>query len=245
MYTDFAKAYDTLMQDVDYEKWAENYKNLISLALVQGNKCLECASGSGKITIPLKKMGLNMTGSDLSEDMLLKAQENARKEGVFIPFVKMDMCNIKVPSKVDVVLSTCDGVNYLLTKKKLNEFFASAFSALKKKGVLLFDLSTPHKLMNVLGNDTRTYVDENYAYIWNNKKNVRTQTVQMALTIFVKDKAQYERIEEVQTQRAFTREELKEGLLKAGFENIRFFSNMTQNSAREKDMRWHVLAKKP
>ena len=89
-YTALADLYDGFMDDVDYGTWSR----YIALVLERGGfprtaSILECGCGTGNITIPLKKAGFNITGTDVSEAMLTVAAEKARKSGLFfcgVPF---------------------------------------------------------------------------------------------------------------------------------------------------------------
>ena len=154
MYTAFAQVYDALME-VDYAAWAQYYHELMKRAGVkEKGKCVECACGTGGLTLPLRKLGWQMTGMDLSEEMLARAMEKARAAGMMIPFVCQDMCALSVPTRVHCVLATCDGVNYLTEPEKVQQFFQAAYAALRPGGALVFDVSTPEKLQNTLGNNT-------------------------------------------------------------------------------------------
>ena len=247
MYTNFARIYDQLMQDVDYEAWARHYHALLKGCGVQkGARCVECACGTGSLTIPLRKKGLNMTGTDLSEDMLEIAMDKARKAGVMIPFICQDMRNLSLPRRADAVLCTCDGVNYLLTQEDLGQFLTAAANALKIGGVLIFDLSTPHKLRYTLGSNMLNRCDEDYAYLWDNQWDDSTKTVSMLLTLFTRDPGEekFSRTQEMQTQRAWEMDELKTALENAGFENITFAGGMDLRKPGAADERWHVIAVK-
>ena len=79
MYTAFASVYDRLMADVDYQGWAKHYHELMQRYGVPRGKICECACGTGSITIQLSKMGYQLTGVDLSPDMLFEASQKARK----------------------------------------------------------------------------------------------------------------------------------------------------------------------
>ena len=46
MYQAFAELYDELMNDVDYESWAEYYTRLLSVYGIRGGKICECACGT-------------------------------------------------------------------------------------------------------------------------------------------------------------------------------------------------------
>ena len=56
-----------------------------------GEHVLELACGSGRLTIPLAKEGVNITGVDISEDMLALAKLKASRDEVNIRFIQGDM----------------------------------------------------------------------------------------------------------------------------------------------------------
>ena len=247
MYTAFARVYDALMDTVDYPAWAAHYLRLMAeCGVPEKAKCVECACGTGNLTIPFKKSGLQITGMDLSEDMLAAAMEKARAAGLTLPFVRQDMRVLSVPRRVDCVLATCDGVNYLTEPAGAQAFFSAAYAALRPGGALIFDVSTPFKLSQTLGNHTLYSDDESISYIWRNAYDEKKACVTLTLSLFVRraDGA-YDRLEERQTQRAHTRAELKKWLVDAGFESIRFFGRLRLSPPRAQDDRWHVAALKP
>ena len=244
MYTAFARVYDALMAQVDYAAWSAHYDRLLKACGVPaGGKIVECACGTGSLTIPLRRMGWRMTGVDLSEDMLAAAMEKARAAGLTIPFIRQDMQRLAVPGRADGVLATCDGVNYLNTPDKARAFFAAAHAALKPGGALVFDLSTPEKLKNTLGNHTLFSDDEEIAYIWRNAWDEQTVCVTLSLTIFRRraDGA-YDRLEERQVQRAHSRAEIRAWLREAGFEQVHMYGRQRLSPPRQGDDRWHVTA---
>jgi len=247
MYTAFATVYDGLMATVDYAAWAEHYRQLMNLCQVPAQgKCVECACGTGNLTLPFRRMGLQITGVDLSGEMLARAMEKARAAGLTVPFVRQDMCALSVPRRVDCVLATCDGVNYLASPDKARAFFQAAYAALKPGGALIFDVSTPDKLKNTLGNNTLFSDDDAVSYIWRNAWNEKTACVTLGLSLFVRraDGA-YDRLEEKQVQRAHSRPELRQWLGEAGFQQIQFYGRLRMTPPRTGDDRWHVTARKP
>ena len=246
MYTDFAQVYDQLMDNVDYESWADLYRGLLWSYQVQGGKICECACGTGGLTIPLAKRGFQMTGVDLSQEMLWLAAQKARKMGLGIPFVQQDMRQLHLHRQMDAVLATCDGVNYLLTDEDVSAFFRAAWAALRPGGVLAFDVSTPWKLENVLGNELICEDREDVTYIWQNSYSRRSATVEMNLCFFLREKdGRYRRIDETQKQKAHTAESLTALLQSCGFTDVRLFGNSRLEPPREKEQRWHFAARKP
>ena len=247
MYQSFAQVYDALMAQVDYAAWAGHYDTLMQLCQVKkGARCVECACGTGSITLPLRKMGYQMTGVDLSGEMLAIAMEKARSQGLGVPFIRQDMCSLSLPRKTECILATCDGVNYLTQPAQVQKFFAAAFDGLKTGGALIFDISSEYKLKNTLGNNTLTCDEEEFAYIWHNRFNEKNACVDISLSIFRKraDGA-FDRLEEAQTQRAHTIAELRGWLEAAGFVQVQVFGNRRLTAPRQNDERLHFCARKP
>ena len=102
-YSAFAAGYDRMMGDVDYDGWAKYLDGLLREA--GARLVLECACGTGSLTIRLGKMGYSMIGSDLSEDMLMVARQKALDAGLrMLPFVCQDMRNVALHKPVDAVI---------------------------------------------------------------------------------------------------------------------------------------------
>jgi len=246
MYAAFASVYDRLMADVDYQAWAAFYHALMErYGLARGKVC-ECACGTGSLTIPLAKLGYQMTGVDLSADMLFEAAQKARKEGIGIPFVKQDMRQLNLHRQMDAVLCTNDGINYLKNSEELVQFFTRAWETLKEGGVLMMDLSTPYKLENVLGDHFIGDETEDIAYLWQNRYHPQQKYVELNLAIFVRQQDEsYTRIGEYQKQYVHESAEIFDLLKTVGFERIGLFGDKRMEAPREKENRWFITARKP
>jgi len=232
------------MADVDYTAWAAFYRELLRLGGVETGAVCECACGTGSLTIPLFKT-YDMTGADLSADMLAVAQDKARQKGLSIPFVLMDMRKLTLHRPQDAVLCTCDGVNYLESEQDVSAFFAAAHRALKPHGTLVFDLSTPYKLKTILGNRTHGEDEKDIAYLWINRFDEKRCRVQMRLVIFKRGQdGRYSRITEEQTQYGYTLGRLEALLEAAGFTDIRAYGDKTLSAPGADETRWHIAARK-
>ena len=243
MYQAFAELYDELMNDVDYEGWADHYARLLSIYGVREGKICECACGTGGLTIPLFRRGFQVTGADVSQEMLWQAAQKSRKQGASIPFVRQDMRALNLHRPVDAVLATCDGVNYLLTEEDLLSFFRAAHRSVRPGGAFVFDVSTPHKLKDILCSGLFGEDREEITYIWQNTWHEKRQTVELDLTFFVREEdGKYRRIDERQHQRAWDQQTLKETLWHAGFRAVSLYGDYTMNAATDENQRWHVAA---
>lgn len=241
-YSGFARVYDKLMAEVDYDAWADYLFRLM------GNKrqsVADCACGTGQISIRLAKLGCDVTGIDISEDMLRVAGENARQKGVRLPFIRQDIKRLSLHKPVDVIVCACDGVNYLTTKDSVEKFFKSAYKALKPGGKLLFDISSRHKLEVILGNNTFAENLDDCAYIWENAYDAASRLSEMDLTIFKQQGRLFERSSERHVQRAHSQTELENWLIKTGFGDIRVYEPFTMNAANNTSARLQFAAAKP
>lgn len=246
MYNAFASVYDRLMADVDYQAWARFYHTLMEHYGIPRGKVCECACGTGSITLPLSRMGYQMTGVDLSPDMLFEASQKARKSGAMIPFVKQDMRSLRLHRQMDAVLCTNDGLNYLKDAAELTDFFRAAYLAVREGGGLFVDLSTPYKLEHVLGDHFIGDETEDIAYLWQNRFNRAQGYVDLNLAIFVRQQEEtYLRIGEHQRQYAHSAQQLV-GLMEAvGFTDIRIFGDKKTQPPTPQELRWFIAARKP
>lgn len=244
MYTDLASVYDALMQDVDYDGWSDYLYRLMLNAPAPVLNVLEFGCGTGAVTTRLAKKGLNVTAVDLSEEMLCVADEKAAQENLGIRFLLGDMSDFVIHDTFDAVISACDSVNYLRDLNALAGFFSGAYDALHPGGLLLFDMSTAHKLKKTIGENTFVYNLDDVFCVWENTQN--QTSVVYDLTFFVKEAdGRYARFEESQEQFIFSQKDVYQLLRRCGFKNIRFYAFGTFLAGSEECERLQICAQKP
>jgi SAM-dependent methyltransferase len=239
-YGRFAALYDQLMRGVDYDAWAGYIQAFLP---VSNLNIVDCACGTGALTLRLARAGHAVTGVDCSPDMLNIAAQKAREAGLRLPFICQDMRRLTLHRPADAIVCACDGVNYLVQPGALEEFFTAAYAALTPGGLLLFDISSRYKLQTVLGGNTFTQEDADCAYIWHNRYDAAKARCHMDLTFFVKDAASglYERFEEAHLQRAYAQDEIETALQGAGF-TFKVYDAFTQNPPKQHGERLQFVA---
>ena len=87
--------------------------NLIKKNLNKNIKVLDIGTGSGCISIALKKEipGLDITAVDISEDALVVAKNNALENNCEINFIKSDLFN-NIGDKYDLIISNPPYISY-------------------------------------------------------------------------------------------------------------------------------------
>ena len=241
-YTGLAKVYDTLMQDVPYEVWAQYLQGFLQRRGLTCASIADCACGTGEISLRLAELGHRITGIDRSEAMLFEAGEKARQRRLTIPFVQQDMKKFRLHRKMDAIVCACDGINYLLSGAEVRAFLSCAHAALKPGGLLLFDVSSRYKLNHVLGCNTFGEAEEDCAYLWKNSYDPASRLCEMLLTGFVKKGALYERFDERHLQRGHSVRELCAWLEATGFGDIQAYEAFTLHAPGQESERIQFAA---
>lgn len=209
-YSVLAKYYDKFTQnDCDYVSWSQY---LYAVATKHGAKeVVDVACGTGKMTELLLERGLKVIGVDASEEMLTVARSKCKTT-----FVKQDMKKLSLPHEADMAVCVNDGVNYL-KPSDLAAFFQCVATSLKRGAPFVFDVSSPHKLRNVIGNNVFYLDGEGETLLWSN--TLAKNFVEMNLTLFVDDgNGKYARFDEKHTQYVHGDFQIEAALASAGFE---------------------------
>lgn len=86
-YETFAFIYDEVMDDGLYEQWLAFSKRHLPETT---KNILELACGTGALAVAFAKDGYNVTGLDLSEEMLMIASQRAYEEEATVQFVEAE-----------------------------------------------------------------------------------------------------------------------------------------------------------
>ncbi len=233
-YQDFAYIYDRLMhQDVDYDAWCDYIENMFDLHGVSPDTLCELACGTGNMTSRLSSRGYEMTGVDISSDMLRVAQAKTGD----VEFICSDMSKLKLDKKYDSFLCMIDGLNYVITPKAVINTLKTVKEHLNDNGVFMFDISSRYKLENVIGNETFIHSDYDVFYSWENRYIEKYNLSDMLLNFFVRNGDCYNRFEERHLQRGWSIEEMKKMLKMAGFTDISVYNELTFDAPTDKTER--------
>lgn len=221
-YERFAYLYDQLMQDVPYDKWVSIIEEYTQKYSIEGKKLLDLACGTGEISVRLAGEGFEVTGADLSSDMLSVARAKSDGLGLPIQFFQQDMTDLDDLGEYDIIGIFCDSLNYLQDEQSVKKTIDGVYRLLKKGGLFLFDVHSVYKMDHIFADATFTWDDEEITYIWNSYKGETAHSVEHELTFFVYDEpsGKYDRIDEVHFQRTYPKGLYIELLEQAGFRKI-------------------------
>lgn len=230
-YTVLARCYDRLTADVDYEKWADYLERHFQRWKRPVRAMVELGCGTGSLTQLLARRGYQMTGVDLSPDMLAVADQKC--EGLGVLLLCQDMSRLTLLERADAVVSCLDSVNYVTRPAALKRTFQRVYQTLAPGGLFLFDVKTPLALE---GADGQTYLDEDddLFCVWRGEYSPRRRVCGYGLDLFVREEdGSWSRGGEYHEEYAYTLEELEGFLREAGFRHIKVYGDKTMRPPRE------------
>ena len=244
-YRDFAAFYDALTEDVDYAAWADY---LLAAAARHGGgtgQVLDLACGSGSLALELAARGCDVIGVDGSADMLAIAREKAAAAGADILFLCQDMQQLDLYGAVDTAFCLLDSLSHIRSTRELAEIFRRLGLFIAPEGLLLFDVNTPYKHREILGENTFVYEKEEFLCLWRNRFNRERCETAMWLDFFLADEdgETYRRYTDEVHERAYAMATWKRLLQEAGFVPLAVYGERCFAPPAEDAQRWVFVAR--
>ena len=236
-YNVFAKYYDFLTENVDYDETSD----FVSV-LFKGSgfkTVLDLACGTGVMSEKLSKNGFDVIGIDASEDMLSIAK-NRLPENTFI---KAKMQDFKLNEKVDGCICCLDSINHLIDENDVIKTFKNVYDSLNDKGIFFFDVNTVYKHRTLLNDKTYVFDEEDFFLSWDNEL-LENDVVRIMLDFFVFNGRNYDRYSEEFFERAYSENELINMLRQSGFNDYYFCRDFDLNYPTETTERLFFICRK-
>jgi SAM-dependent methyltransferase len=140
-----ARTYGDRIADVYDEMYGELFDNDATVArlaeLAGDGKALELAIGTGRIALPLKQRGVDVTGIEISEAMVEKLR--AKPGGADIPVVMGDFGDVRVDGQFDLVYVVFNTLFALTTQDEQVRCFANVARHLTDRGIFVVEAFVP------------------------------------------------------------------------------------------------------
>ncbi len=133
---EFSKFYDSLVSNDNYD-----FDFLDQILNNTKKPILELACGSGRVMIPLLEKGYNVSGVDLSDDMLTILKRKCKKRNFEIDLFKDDMCSFKTNSKYEYVILSHISICLLEPKEQRKLFVNLSKNILEDGGKFIFNFT--------------------------------------------------------------------------------------------------------
>lgn len=137
----FARFYD-----LDYESFQEDVAMYLGFAEHTGGPLLELGCGTGRLLAPLAEAGYDVTGVDLSAEMLAIARSKLEMEGLSgrARLVQADMREVRLEQRYRLAFIAINSFMHLTTAEDQLAALRAWHAALLPGGLLLIDLYNPN-----------------------------------------------------------------------------------------------------
>lgn len=237
MYDFFACVYDDLMYDVDYKKRTSYLMKLFKKYDKAPTLLLDAACGTGGFSNEFAKLGTEVIGVDMSEEMLSIAREKAMESGKDILFLCQRLEELDLYGTVDGAVCCLDSLNHITDYNTLCKAIKKTALFLEEGRLFIFDVNTEYKHKEILGNNVFVIERDDVYCVWANKYTEKNKVTNISLDFFIKENDVYNRYSEEFSERAYTSEQLEKALQKAGLEIVNIFGDMTENPLSDTSQR--------
>ncbi len=246
-YALLAPVYDRLNSTVDYKAWADFLESCFGkFGGIPIRSVLDLGCGTGSMTLELARRGYDMTGIDLSAEMLSVADSRIRAAGLEgVLLAEEDMRSFELYRTVDAVVCCLDGVNHLTNRDDLLSCLDRVSNYLNPGGLFLFDLNTPYKFAHNFSDRDYILEEKGLMCCWRNRLNRAGDLADFYFTLFRETKnGLWEREEGYERERAFSLRQIKRALQSCGLELLNVSSDFSFTAPADDTMRWYITAGK-
>lgn len=240
-YETFAFVYDEVMDESLYQQWLDfSLRHLPQTT----NQILELACGTGALAVEFAKNGFEVTGLDLSEEMLTLASDRAIQEEVSINWVAGDMLDMTDIGTYQAVTCFSDSLCYMQNATQVKQVFAGVYQLLKDSGTFIFDVHSTYQIDEVFPEYSFHDQTEDFAFLWDSYSGEVEHSIEHFLTFFVKKAGtQFERFDELHKERTYPLDKYQKMLSEIGFK-VEVFADFTDESPNKTSKRWFFVCQK-
>ncbi|MEQ1935561.1 MAG: methyltransferase domain-containing protein [Fimbriimonadaceae bacterium] len=239
-----AAHYDRLMNVVPYRMWASYLLLLFSKQGVRPKKILDVCCGTGIMCELLTDEGFELTGFDLSPEMIAQAREKAELAMYKIRYKVADAADFEFNypnseiEKFDAAFSFFDSLNYIYEPEKLASAFKQVGKHLPAGASFIFDMNTAYAFEERMFDQQHLKKDSPLRYRWRGDWNPETRIIKVTMKFW----AGQDEFVETHIQRAYSEDEIREMLDAAGFGQVEVFHAYSLDRPRANTDRIHYAA---
>lgn len=244
MYGSFSDFYDPLMRDVDYEKRTEYLCTLFKKFDRMPTLLLDLACGTGEFSNLFAKRNVSVIGVDISYDMLAVACEKSANENCDVMYLCQDAAELDLYGTVDGAICCLDSLNHITDYDEFCKAIERTALFLEKDRLFIFDLNTPYKHREILGDNTFVIDIDDVYCVWQNEYDRRNNAVKINLDFFEASGDCYYRSNENFCERAYTSDEIENALKRANLKIEAVYDDLTEKSPDENSQRVIYVTRK-
>jgi ubiquinone/menaquinone biosynthesis C-methylase UbiE len=208
-------------------------------------RVLDIACGTGSHAIELERLGYEIVGSDISDDMLARARSKAQETRAKVRFEKQDMRTLDVASQpFDAVLCLFDAIGHVQTTAAIKQTFRAVHHHLRENGLFVLEfwhaaaMAGQHDPLRV-----RKFATERGEILRLSQTTVdlalQCATVEHAIYDLRSD-GTYQTVVERQVNRFFSLQEISALLDDCDFDVVKYYAGYSPDEVLTPDS-WHIV----
>lgn len=144
-FTDVAENYDYYLPSISTSNNDEFINFYLSLTKEYGDSgVLDVACGTGVLTVPIAKVGYDITALDISAPMIEVTKKKLKAENLQADLVVSNMTDFKLERKFSLAIIARSGFMHLLSTDEQRQALNNIRHHLTDKGVLTLNTFQPH-----------------------------------------------------------------------------------------------------
>lgn len=244
-YNEFASVYDFLTTNVDYKERTDYLLSLFERYDRRPKLMLDMACGTAGFSIMFVKENIEVIGVDPSCAMLSAAREKITEAQVDILLLCQKASELELYGTVDGAVCCLDSLNHITDYNELMASFSRISLFLEPERLFIFDLNTVYKHINVLSGQTFVYDTDEVYCVWQNSECDENGIVNIDLDFFIPDEQDlYSRSGESFCERAYTKEQIEDCLIKSGLEVVAILGDMSYTAPSDNEERVIYVTRK-
>lgn len=149
-FSQYASYYDLVYSDKDYDGECDFLEQIFEKYCANPPKTiLDVGCGTGNHLIPLAKRGYNVSGIDISEEMLAIARARSKKDGLSVELNEADLRRFDLKSKFDVCICMFAVLGYINKNADIHSALCAIRKHLHPGGLFVFDVWYGPAVMDV------------------------------------------------------------------------------------------------
>jgi ubiquinone/menaquinone biosynthesis C-methylase UbiE len=246
-FTAIAPHYDALMRGVPYRHWVSYLSKLLKIRNARPKRVLDLACGTGVVSEILTEKGYDVTGVDISAEMIEAAKRKAAKQNLNIEYIVQNAAEMELPgAPFELCVSLFDSLNYILDPSDLERSMQRVFAHLVPGGLFIFDVNSEFALINSFFDQDNLYSNDKLRYVWRSEYDAATRHCTVKMRFFLRHRDGVDReFREKHLQFAYREDELREMLERSGFTDIATYQAYSTRPVTETSDRIFFVAQRP
>ncbi|HZW39627.1 MAG TPA: class I SAM-dependent methyltransferase [Ignavibacteriaceae bacterium] len=210
---------------------------LYNIEITEGASILDLACGAGRHAAVFAERLFDVTGIDLSGNLLRIAKDYSFKRNLNTKFIRSDLKYFQLKKKFDVIVNLFTSFGYFETDEENYALFKRIYNHLEKPGYFVLDYLNKNYVKDNL---VPSSIDENGDIKIEQKRTILNNRIIKDIKVNKLDKA----FNFQESVRLFSSEEILFNLRLNGFNIENVFGDFEGNEFKESSPRLIIIAKK-